>query len=243
MAGDWIKIRECLHEDPAVLAMAERLETSPETVVGYLVKFWSWVSRNSSNGCLGNVRKMSLDCLIGVQEWSDALIDVGWLVVDKHDRMTIPKFDKHLSNSAKARAENAARKRKYREKTIAPPPKERPENVQKMSHGFADKNRTREEKRREESIEERKCKKKEPASPPTVDQVVEYVSAHNLPIDARDFVDYYSAQGWKLANGRPLVDWQAAARRWGRQRANDGGGKSRVVNHDFTGFLTGVVPE
>lgn len=51
-------------------------------------------------------------------------------------------------------------------------------------------------------------------SAPAPDDVAAYSDANGLGIDAQSFCDYYSAQGWRLANGNPVLDWQAAARRW-----------------------------
>lgn len=50
--------------------------------------------------------------------------------------------------------------------------------------------------------------------PPSVDDVKEYCEQRKNGIDAEAFVDYYAQQGWKLANGNPMKDWQAAVRTW-----------------------------
>ena len=48
--------------------------------------------------------------------------------------------------------------------------------------------------------------------PPTVDEVRCYCEQRNNSVDPERFVDYYQAQGWKLANGRAMKDWRAAVR-------------------------------
>ena len=53
-------------------------------------------------------------------------------------------------------------------------------------------------------------------TPPTADEVQAYCDERNNAIDGESFVDYYAAQGWKLANGQPLKDWKAAVRTWER---------------------------
>lgn len=50
--------------------------------------------------------------------------------------------------------------------------------------------------------------------PPSIDDVKEYCRQRNNGIDAEAFVDYYAQQGWKLANGNQMKDWQAAVRTW-----------------------------
>lgn len=143
MAGDWIKMRENIHEDPAVVEMAERLGTRPEHVVGYCHRFWSWASRNSHDGTVTGVTLASLGIVLGLPNFPEILREVGWLEYDdsgKKPVISIPKFDRHLSQGAKARALAAERARsarvtktsrykrnesapeKRREEKIIPPP-------------------------------------------------------------------------------------------------------------------------
>ena len=50
--------------------------------------------------------------------------------------------------------------------------------------------------------------------PPTIEEVKEYCKSRKNGIDAEAFIDYYAQQGWKLANGNKMKDWQAAVRTW-----------------------------
>ena len=52
---------------------------------------------------------------------------------------------------------------------------------------------------------------------PTVEQVREYADKAGLNLDAERFVDYYTANGWKVGGRTPMKDWQAAARNWARR--------------------------
>ena len=54
-------------------------------------------------------------------------------------------------------------------------------------------------------------------SPPTVIEVAAYCHERRNGVDANRFVDYYAQQGWKLSNGNPMKDWQAAVRNWERR--------------------------
>ena len=49
---------------------------------------------------------------------------------------------------------------------------------------------------------------------PTLEEVELYCKERENNVVAQRFLDYYESQGWKKANGRPLVDWQAAVRTW-----------------------------
>jgi len=50
--------------------------------------------------------------------------------------------------------------------------------------------------------------------PPTIEEVQDYCYSNGYNIDTQGFIDYYSRQGWLLANGRKMVDWKAAVRTW-----------------------------
>lgn len=139
MAGDWIKMRVDLAEDPAVVVMADVLGVHETHVVGMLHKCWSWANLHTDNGHAKNVTLSWLDRFIGVTGFGQAMESVGWLVVDKG--LKFPDFDRHNGESAKKRATATERKRRQRESHA---------NVTPMSRDTKDKNATREEKRREE---------------------------------------------------------------------------------------------
>ena len=67
--------------------------------------------------------------------------------------------------------------------------------------------------------------------PPTVEDVMDYAGEKGITINAEDFIDYYASQGWKLSNGNPMKDWQAAARRWAKRSEMD---KPRSGTHEMT---------
>ena len=50
---------------------------------------------------------------------------------------------------------------------------------------------------------------------PTVDEVNAYCQERNNSVDAARFVDYYTANGWKVGKN-PMKDWRAAVRTWER---------------------------
>lgn len=52
---------------------------------------------------------------------------------------------------------------------------------------------------------------------PTHAQVAEYCAERGNNVSPERFVDYYTAQGWKLSNGVPMKDWKAAVRNWERR--------------------------
>ena len=64
-------------------------------------------------------------------------------------------------------------------------------------------------------------KQKNVFRPPTVEQVAAFCKARGSRVDPRQFVDYYTANGWRVGRNK-MSDWQAAVRTWernGRQAA------------------------
>tara|TARA_R110001583_G_scaffold109400_2_gene258140 strand:- start:15308 stop:15754 length:447 start_codon:yes stop_codon:yes gene_type:complete len=49
--------------------------------------------------------------------------------------------------------------------------------------------------------------------PPTVEQVFEYCNERCNSVDAQNFVDHYTANGWMRGKGK-VKDWKACVRTW-----------------------------
>lgn len=54
-------------------------------------------------------------------------------------------------------------------------------------------------------------------TPPSVEEVRAYCKERNNDIDPAEFVDFYTAKGWKVGN-QPMKDWKAAVRTWEKRR-------------------------
>jgi len=52
-------------------------------------------------------------------------------------------------------------------------------------------------------------------TPPTLDEVEAYCCVRNNGISADQFIDHYTANGWKVGKN-PMKDWKAAVRTWER---------------------------
>ena len=50
-------------------------------------------------------------------------------------------------------------------------------------------------------------------TPPTLDEVREYCESRKSSVDPERFVDWYTANGWKVGKN-PMKDWKAAVRSW-----------------------------
>ena len=53
--------------------------------------------------------------------------------------------------------------------------------------------------------------------PPTHAEIAEYCAEKGISIDIERFLDYFTAQGWRLANGNRMKDWRATVRTWHRR--------------------------
>ena len=63
-------------------------------------------------------------------------------------------------------------------------------------------------------------KKEKRFSPPTVEEVRAYCQERLSTVDAEQFVNHYTSNGWMVGKS-PMKDWQAAVRNWeGRDREN-----------------------
>jgi len=133
MAGDWIKMRADLHTHPKIVRMASALKADRLRIVGGLHSAWCLFDVHSVDGFLDGYTAETLDDMIGFPGFSRAMMAVGWLEMDG-ENLVMPRFDDHNGQSAKRRAQDAARKK----------------SVRKMSAPDADKMKTREEKRRED---------------------------------------------------------------------------------------------
>jgi len=55
---------------------------------------------------------------------------------------------------------------------------------------------------------------------PTVGEVQAYCQERSNQVNAEQFVDHYSANGWVQGKGKPIRDWKAAVRTWERNGLN-----------------------
>ena len=68
--------------------------------------------------------------------------------------------------------------------------------------------------------EESKSRTRKRFRPPTVEEVEAYCFERNNKVDAERFVDYSTANGWKVGKN-PMKDWKAAVRNWERKDPPD----------------------
>ena len=70
-------------------------------------------------------------------------------------------------------------------------------------------------------------------SPPTLDEVRDYINEQGYRIDAEAFIDHYQSVGWKVGQ-KPMKDWKAAVRTWVRRdKERKPKGESSFDTDDF----------
>ena len=77
---------------------------------------------------------------------------------------------------------------------------------------------------KEESIKEEKRKR---FLPPTLDEVREYCYERQNNVNASQFIDFYTANGWKVGKNS-MKDWKAAVRTWERNGIKSTAGRERT---------------
>jgi hypothetical protein len=110
MAGDWIKMRHDLPDDPSVIRVCAALGKSSATVIGMLHRLWSWADRHTTNGRATGVNAKWVDGYVNQAGFSAAMVDAGWLSFEGEE-IVFPHFDRHNGKPAKARADAQLRQR------------------------------------------------------------------------------------------------------------------------------------
>lgn len=145
MAGDWIKMRVDLRDDPAVFAMSDALDISELHVIGSLFCFWAWADKHAVDGRVDGASPRLVDKVSMTPGFADAMTQVGWLQFDERG-LVIPNFERHNGESAKERNLKNARQARWRAK------KDAHVDATPSTETSTDPS-TREEKRREEKKE------------------------------------------------------------------------------------------
>lgn len=113
MAGDWLKMRHDLGDDPAVIRIAAALSIDEDAVVGKLHRLWSWVDRHTEDGHVDGIGLAWVDRQARRDGFAVEMVRVGWLE-ETGSGLAFPRFDRHCSDTAKARALTKNRVERHR---------------------------------------------------------------------------------------------------------------------------------
>ena len=153
MAGDWIKMRGNLWDDPRVARLCDLTDESEAAVIGALYWLWATADQHTEDGCMPGLTMRQIDRKTGVSGFAAALVEIGWLRDDPQG-VVIVNFTEHNGQSAKRRCTDAQRKA----------------NSRSVSASDADTDRTdggqdEDEKRRSAELEKRREEKRKETPP------------------------------------------------------------------------------
>ncbi len=147
MAGDWIKMRGNLWDDPRVGGLCDATNQPEAMIVGALYWLWATADQHTEDGFLPGMTLRAIDRKTGVQGFAQALCDIEWLAVEGSG-VRIVGFEQHNGASAKKRCQTAQRVAKHRTANASETPEDQSANADSVTDALA-----REEKRREEKKE------------------------------------------------------------------------------------------
>lgn len=108
MAGDWIKMRTNLWDDPRVSKLCDLTGQGEAAIVGGLYWLWATADQHTEDGVLLHLTLRQIDRKTGISGFGDALVAAGWLSFDG-EIVSIPNFEDHNGASAKKRSQTAKR--------------------------------------------------------------------------------------------------------------------------------------
>ena len=129
--------------------------------------------------------------------------------------VTIPNWEKHqsLDKLETAKEKNRQRVAAYRERQKQLAVGNAYSNVTPVTGNALDIDKEKdieEEKKKNSNVKARSR-----FTPPTLDEVKAYCRERGNNVDAERFIDYYTANGWKVGKNS-MKDWKAAVRTWER---------------------------
>ena len=74
-------------------------------------------------------------------------------------------------------------------------------------------------------------------TPPTREQVQEYITEKGYQVDAERFIDYYTSNGWRVGKN-PMKDWKATVRNWNRKECDRSGCSNADSQSDAERYYT-----
>lgn len=145
MAGDWIKMRSNLWDDPRVARLVDLTDSSEAEVIGGLYWLWATADQHTADGFMPGLSCRQIDRKTGVSGLGQALVDIGW-IENQEDGIFIVNFEDHNGASAKKRAQTAKRVANHRIGNADETPSDESGNAPNVTGALA---REREEKEKE----------------------------------------------------------------------------------------------
>lgn len=113
MAGDWIKMRGNLWDDPRIGRLCDLTGGGEAQIIGGLYWLWATADQHTEDGVMPGLSLRQIDRKTGINGFGDGLCTIGWLA-DHPEGVRIVSFEEHNGASAKKRATTAKRVANHR---------------------------------------------------------------------------------------------------------------------------------
>ena len=117
--AEWIPWVKGLPLKPEIAHLARILKISRFEATCRCMAVWEWADENTTDGNVRNALPALLDDVAGVTGFGDALREVGWLLADDQG-LIFPNWGRWNTKTAKVRAQNRERQRRFREEHANP---------------------------------------------------------------------------------------------------------------------------
>lgn len=225
MAGDWIKMRGNLWDDPRVARLCDETDSNESSVIGGLYWLWATADQHTEDGVMPGLTIRQIDRKTGIQGFGAALCLIGWLI-DGADGVQIVRFEEHNGKSAKRRCSESVRKMSARDADKARTESGNDAEELQQSRAPREREREREEVNLEPAKPARKKATQIPADFYPNESGVAYAEEKRISLA----VELESFRNWHQAKGGAYKDWQACWRTWCDKAVEYGrAGKSNVV--------------
>jgi hypothetical protein len=236
MAGDWIKMRGNLWDDPRVAKLCDLTDQGEAAVIGGLYWLWATADQHSEDGMMPGLTIRQIDRKTGVPGLGEALLEISWIAEREHG-IEIVRFEEHNGSSAKKRCQTAKRVSKHKTGNAKVTQPALPESNHSVSGALP---REREREDIEKDCANAQSKKiaaaAAPASqgdqphdhqskpkrfrPPQLRELVEsFAGRVPDPVqEAQAFVNHYESVGWRVGKN-PMKSWPHAVNNWISRRS------------------------
>ena len=195
--------------------METTTKTAPESRRDSFIfyrSFWEAIREADEAGQRQLYAAIAAFALDGTEPQLTGLIKGVWLAIRPQLEANRKRYENGKKGGAPKGSSNNPAGRRGKAATT---PTEEPKTNQELTKNKANNNVNENEN---ENIESKR-KKRAVFSPPSLDEVKEFFCRGNFTSDPAAFYDHYEANGWVQKGGKPIKNWQAAARQWERRQA------------------------
>lgn len=218
MAGEWIKMRTNLWDDPRVSQICDMTGAQEAAVVGALYWLWASADEHTEDGLMPGLSTGAIDRKTGLKGFGEALVAIKWIEITE-DGISICHFIEHNGSSAKKRCQTAKRVANYTSSNASLTHEDVNTNAASVSDALAREEKIREEKNIKplKSKAESATGSRLPADWTPSAEDIDFCKTTRPDLIASQvaerFKDYWIAATGKGATKR---DWSATWRNWVR---------------------------